>query len=124
MNTQIDALRIGSIQDINALPAALVEDGRVIEEWLDQVEFLAEEPAEIVHRGEHAPEEPEAAAHLPRREPGADRPLLLGEVAGERPVERVLAVGITVDRVPGRRRIVDLDERQLRHRGRPHLHVE
>src|SRR5262245_41957328 len=31
-------------------PAPLVKDGRVVEEGLDEIELLAEEPAEVVHR--------------------------------------------------------------------------
>ena len=96
----------------------------MIEERIDQVQFLAEEPAELVHAVEHVLEAPQAAPHLARGEPGRERARLLREVPGDGAEQRILAVRIAIDRVPRRRRIVDLDKRQLRHRERRHLDVD
>src|SRR6266508_5307717 len=65
------ALAEGRVDLVHNLPAqeipaaaALVEDGRVIEERLDQEELLPDEPAEAFHGLQHALEESQSRADL------------------------------------------------------------
>ena len=58
---RVDVLHHLAAEQVAAAPA-LVEDGGVVEERLDQVDLLADEPAEPLHRVEHAPEQAQARA--------------------------------------------------------------
>src|SRR5262245_9933108 len=93
--------------------AALVEKGRMVEEWLDQEEVLAEEPAEALHRVQHPAEEPQPRSHLTGRQSRRHCAPLLGEIAGHRAEEGVQAVLVPVDPEALRSRIRDLDEAEL-----------
>src|SRR5881628_478221 len=76
------------------IPAAapLVEDGRVIEERLDQEEFLPDEPAEAFHALEHAGEEAQSRPDLPRRQAVPHGAQLLLEIARRRAEEGVAPI--------------------------------
>ncbi len=104
--------------------AALVEDRRVIEERLHEVELAAEQPAEGVHALQHSYEHAQTSPHLAGTQAGVERAHLLADVAGRRAEERVLAVVIAVDIVPRCRHVGELHERQLGHRERRHADVD
>ena len=95
-----------------ALP--LVQDGGVIEQRLDQEDLLSDEPAEALHRVEHAAEEAHARPDLPRGQAVLHGPELLVEIARRRAEQRIAAIEIAVDGVARPRRVGDLHERQLR----------
>src|SRR3990172_1962958 len=84
------------------IPAAvsLVNNSRMIEERLDQKEIHAEQPAELFHALEHAPEQTETAPDLPWREPGLERAQLLREIPADTAEERVLPILGSVDPAP------------------------
>ena len=96
----------------------------MIEERLHQVEIAPEDAAEAVHALEHAPEHAHAPPHLTGAEPVPERAGLLGEVARHGAEQRVLTVGVAVDAVARRRRIVDRHERQLGNAERGHGDVD
>src|SRR6185295_15210731 len=92
----VDALHDLAAHDV-AAAAALVEDGRVVEERVDEVEVLADDPAEGLHALEHTGEHAQAAADLPRREAVAHRARLLVQVARRGAEQRVAPGGVAVD---------------------------
>src|SRR6266508_952546 len=64
-----------------AAAVSLVEDGRVVEQRLDQEEVGAEPAAELLHAPEHTADEAQPAADLSRGEAVREGPSLLGEIA-------------------------------------------
>src|SRR5438876_3813360 len=97
-----------------AAALTLVEDSRVVEERLDEIELRAHESAEAVHAVEDARQEPEPPPDLTGRQSVPERPHLFVDVAGEGAEERVAPFEITVDTEAGGARVGDLHERELR----------